>query len=388
VNQVTLNGSGSTDPEQSALTYLWQRIPGGPDAEVIIASPNTVSTTVSNLLQGTYYFRLTVTDAGGAENHEDVAVTVNGSTTSCRSMSFDGIDDWVNIPDMTFAGDFTFETWVKLNEQGTAHSVIVGQEGWGQQINFFANKFTFYNPGGDVLTSTETNIPGRWTHYVLRRLSGTLTLYIDGVKKNSVVWTGAFIPKAIGRGDMFFKGQLDEMRFWDFAREEADITANYDKAIAASPQLVAYYRFNEVDAQQEVSDASGNNHGSLGINDEDVVGDASRSTDVPPVTNDCQPLTETRRGADLIESQANIGLKIFPNPVVSRTNIKVQVSHSDLYSIMVYDVQGRIHYSRKAFIKKETGDSFIVDFTGNSGFYIIQVKGGNTTKTEKIFKAK
>ena len=33
-----------------------------------------------------------------------------------QAASFDGIDGWIDIPDLTFAGDFTIEAWVKLND--------------------------------------------------------------------------------------------------------------------------------------------------------------------------------------------------------------------------------------------------------------------------------
>lgn len=72
-NSVTLTGSG-TDPEGQTLTYSWLKISGGTAS---IQSPTSFKTVVSNLQEGTYTFRLTVKDSGGATDTDDVLVTVN-----------------------------------------------------------------------------------------------------------------------------------------------------------------------------------------------------------------------------------------------------------------------------------------------------------------------
>ncbi|HJW15682.1 MAG TPA: carbohydrate-binding protein, partial [Flavisolibacter sp.] len=77
-NSVTLSGSGS-DPDGSIASYAWSKVSGG---AATINSPSAASTTVSGLAQGSYIFRLTVTDNAGATASDDVLVTVNGATGS------------------------------------------------------------------------------------------------------------------------------------------------------------------------------------------------------------------------------------------------------------------------------------------------------------------
>ncbi|HSL25716.1 MAG TPA: PKD domain-containing protein, partial [Acidimicrobiia bacterium] len=67
----TLNGSGS-DPENGALTYLWNQV-GGPTAT--ISNPNSASTGVTLPLFDTYTFELTVTDPGNLSDTDQVVVT-------------------------------------------------------------------------------------------------------------------------------------------------------------------------------------------------------------------------------------------------------------------------------------------------------------------------
>jgi hypothetical protein len=72
-SSTTLNGSG-TDTDGSIASYLWTKVSG--PAGGTIASPASPSTSVTGLTQGTYTFRLTVTDNGGATGTDDVIVTV------------------------------------------------------------------------------------------------------------------------------------------------------------------------------------------------------------------------------------------------------------------------------------------------------------------------
>ncbi len=77
---MTLSGSG-TDPGGAITAYSWTKVSGG---AATITSPSAASTTVTGLAQGSYVFRLTVTDNGspGLTGSDDVTVTVNGTTTA------------------------------------------------------------------------------------------------------------------------------------------------------------------------------------------------------------------------------------------------------------------------------------------------------------------
>ncbi|SHG08081.1 PKD domain-containing protein, partial [Flavisolibacter ginsengisoli DSM 18119] len=77
-NSVTLNGTAS-DPDGSIASYSWTKISGG---AATITSPSNPSTTVTGLVEGSYVFRLTVTDNLGASSSGDVAVTVQTATSA------------------------------------------------------------------------------------------------------------------------------------------------------------------------------------------------------------------------------------------------------------------------------------------------------------------
>ena len=75
VNNVTLSGHASMDPDGYVLSYLWMKI-SGPDQSAIVYS-SAASTGVTGLTEGTYQFRLEVIDNLGAIDDDTVAVTVN-----------------------------------------------------------------------------------------------------------------------------------------------------------------------------------------------------------------------------------------------------------------------------------------------------------------------
>ena len=82
-SSVTLSGSGS-DPDGSIAAYSWTKVSGG---AATIASPSSASTSVSGLTQGSYVFRLTVTDNAGATAFDEVTVVVNAAANQTPSVS-------------------------------------------------------------------------------------------------------------------------------------------------------------------------------------------------------------------------------------------------------------------------------------------------------------
>ncbi len=73
-NSVTLDGSTSSDPDGSVVSYLWEQSEG---TAVTIPAGGTVATvTITGLTAGVYKFKLTVTDNNGTPNSAFVTVTV------------------------------------------------------------------------------------------------------------------------------------------------------------------------------------------------------------------------------------------------------------------------------------------------------------------------
>jgi hypothetical protein len=76
VNTTTLYGSGN-DPDGTIVSYAWSYVSG--PTSYTLANMSSATTGLYNLVQGTYVFRLTVTDNRGATATDNVMVTVNAA---------------------------------------------------------------------------------------------------------------------------------------------------------------------------------------------------------------------------------------------------------------------------------------------------------------------
>jgi lysophospholipase L1-like esterase/dienelactone hydrolase len=71
---VNLSSAGSSDPENTALTYSWSKVSG--PSQFNFNNTAAANPVVSNLLAGIYNFQLQVTDANGLSDLDTVKVTV------------------------------------------------------------------------------------------------------------------------------------------------------------------------------------------------------------------------------------------------------------------------------------------------------------------------
>jgi hypothetical protein len=87
MSSVTLSGAAS-DPDGTIATYAWTKVSG--PAGSTFGTPSSASTTVNGLVQGSYVFRLTVSDNKGATAFDDIVVQVNpaGSTIHVEAENY------------------------------------------------------------------------------------------------------------------------------------------------------------------------------------------------------------------------------------------------------------------------------------------------------------
>ncbi len=74
-NMVTIDGSNSSDPDGSIVSYAWSQITAPNQSD--IGSPTKASSVVNNLIAGIYRFELKVTDNGGLSAKDTVQITVS-----------------------------------------------------------------------------------------------------------------------------------------------------------------------------------------------------------------------------------------------------------------------------------------------------------------------
>ena len=112
VNSTRLSASGTFDPDGSIVKYAWSQESGPFTA--LITGANTASPTVSALQNGSYYFKLTVTDNRGAFSSAYVHVFVNGiaAPVNLAPVASAGTAQEITLPvsSVALSGSGSFDT--------------------------------------------------------------------------------------------------------------------------------------------------------------------------------------------------------------------------------------------------------------------------------------
>lgn len=183
------------------------------------------------------------------------AISTTQSKFGGSSVLFDGVNDYLSIPDSSKfkfgTGDFTIEAWVYLTTTPGVNSSTIfarnslsGERDYSLGINS-QNKVFFYMHSianvAVITTEFVFNIPG-WHHVALVRQGTTFKIYFDGVEKgvgtsSGSTENGSFTgPYTIGSdqtgNDLPLGGYIDELRI---TKGVARYTANFTPPTAEFP---------------------------------------------------------------------------------------------------------------------------------------------------------
>ena len=162
------------------------------------------------------------------------------------SVSFDGTNDYLNIPDSSvFAlgtDNFTIECFYKPASGSSNYDCIVSF-GWRFQLYYVSNKFEYYCQdsssyflNGDNTGSSSVS-ENTWYHLAITRSGSTFKIFLDGVEKESTTHSDTFgdpaYDAAIGRfsptTQYYAQGLISNFRF---TRGQALYTSNFTKPSA------------------------------------------------------------------------------------------------------------------------------------------------------------
>jgi gliding motility-associated-like protein len=121
INSTSLVGA-AFDPDGTVTTYAWTKVSGPASSSIV--SPSNQVTALNSLVQGTYVFRLTVTDNGGTTGSDEVTITVNDGITNNAPVADAGGNQTINLPTNSIIlfgsgsdsdGSVTSYSWTKVS---------------------------------------------------------------------------------------------------------------------------------------------------------------------------------------------------------------------------------------------------------------------------------
>jgi len=191
-----------------------------------------------------------------------------------NALNFDGISNQVNIPGTAQLSlqnnSFTIEAWINGSDFSNEIPIIGCPLEWNYSFQVsIRNSHLFLGFWGDDTEGTTVLNTNTWYHiaFTFDLASGTQSLYLNGVLDVASVGHAPYAyDKALAIGYSlntvrYFNGTIDELRFWNVARSQADIQSTMSAPLVGNEAgLVAYYNFDE-------GTAGGTNTGLTTLND-------------------------------------------------------------------------------------------------------------------------
>ncbi|MBI5772468.1 MAG: choice-of-anchor D domain-containing protein [Verrucomicrobia bacterium] len=177
-----------------------------------------------------------------------------------RALAFNGINNFVLTPfdaDSDVLPDTTWEAWIYPTADDATTRVIFSVEdgGFDRAVVVYGNDFRVFTKTPNYWVPAQISL-NQWQHIAVV-YSGTEVRFY----KNGVEFTGPATAQTSGTtaqtlalgahpaGNSFFAGRMDEVRIWNYARDQTDIADAYaTELVGDEPNLAAYFNFNQGDA--------------------------------------------------------------------------------------------------------------------------------------------
>lgn len=361
------------------------------DWEEVAAGITSKSYTIVNPTGEVYQFRVKAKIAGTYYSKswsETEAFAVEGGFDGYASFEGNQFAYAYQTPDydLNFTGDYTFETWIRLQDNNINGNIILDQryvfgiEIGDVTVNDYSIKFKSYSSGAE-LNSNNTGSKlqnGEWVHFAVSHEGSQTKLFINGTLRDENTGDNfnlASSNSALNIGEKYhgsyssrIKAGLDQIRISSVSRYNSNFSPTKENQFDIDANTIAYFTFQNVH----------------NIRFKDLAHKLSvRVKNEPNYVEWKFDETDQILAIDEYELM-NKSLTIFPNPVL---NSQLNISFSGELNpgeveISLFDITGRkvnITTISNAF------NSWSLDLINiDTGIYILQVKGDGFTASKKI----
>jgi hypothetical protein len=268
---LTADTSGILDADDlGTVSHQWLR-----DGNVIVGATDGTYTLGDADVGSLISVQVTYTDGlgfneGPLTSMRTAAVTaINDAPVAVNdrpALNFDGIDDYIRVaddPSLHMSSAFTVEAWINPDASSANEYMILNKEGeYEVAIKNGTIQWAITNtdPGWDWHDTGYSVATHEWSHVALTYDSGTgnAITYINGVMVDTYTGSGTVGDTYLTMNELriggrtnnpdgkYFDGQIADVRVWNTARTQMEISTNQDAMLTGSETgLVGYWLLND-----------------------------------------------------------------------------------------------------------------------------------------------
>ncbi len=336
----------ATDADGTISDYTWVKISGPVVGE--ITSPNSITTAITNLVQGVYQFQLTVTDNKGATAKDTIQVTVNAAPT-LPPVANAGPDKIITLP----------VNYTTLTGSGTDADGVISSYTWTKVSGPAAGNIVSQNSGTTIINNLTLGVYQYL--FTVKDNDGAIGKDTIQVTVNKTIINNQ-IPVADAGDDIDVVLPVNDAKLKGKGTDTDGNIVVYSWRVIDGP--MNYFLATPAEAETNIENLF---QGVYQL--EFTVTDNSGA-----IAKDTMQLTVSSPRLSNITYASN-EFKVYPNPVHDIANISITTinAHTKVY-LALLDLSGKLVIT-KEFVTAESKTFLKVDMHNfTDGYYILVLK--------------